>query len=90
MKRYEAVLARLQYQAGHAQLWRDAVCNWFMHKSGIADNEGRVGNYPNRFEAEALERDGYEPLNITPWETASGGRCAQLVQPSGHGSITEI
>ena len=53
-ERYEAVLARLQYQAGHAKVWRDAVCTWFLHKSGIADNEGRVGNYPNRFEAEAM------------------------------------
>ena len=50
----QAVLARLQYQAGHAKVWRDAVCTWFLHKSGIADNEGRVGNYPNRFEAEAF------------------------------------
>jgi alpha-glucuronidase len=59
-----------------------------MHKSGIADNEGRVGNYPNRYEAEALEREGYEPHNVTPWETASGGQCAQLVDPSGSGAVS--
>jgi alpha-glucuronidase len=69
-------------------VWRDAVCTWFMHKSGIADNEGRVGNYPNRYEAEALEREGYEPHNVTPWETASGGQCAQLVDPSGSGAVS--
>jgi alpha-glucuronidase len=86
-ERYQAVLARLRYQAGHAKVWRDAVCTWFLHKSGIADNEGRVGNYPNRFEAEALEREGYEPLNVQPWETASGGQCAQLEDPSGKGAI---
>jgi alpha-glucuronidase len=88
-ERFEAVLKRLRYQAAHAKVWRDAVCAWFMNKSGIADNEGRVGNYPNRFEAEALEREGYEPQNVTPWETASGGQCAQLVDPSGRGAVSK-
>ena len=87
-ERYEAVLAHLRYQAGHAQVWRDAVCTWFLHKSGIADNEGRVGNYANRFEAEVLEREGYEPHNVTPWETASGGQAAQCVDPSGKGAVS--
>jgi alpha-glucuronidase len=87
-ERYEAVLSRLQYQAGHAIVWRDAVCTWFLHKSGIADNEGRVGNYPNRFEAEGLTLEGYEPQNVTPWETASGGQCAQIVDPSGKGALS--
>ncbi len=86
-ERYDAVLARLHYQAGHAQLWRDAVCMWFLHQSGIADNEDRVGSYPNRFEAESLERDGYESLNVTPWETASRGQCAEVVAGSRHGWI---
>ena len=84
-ERFAAVLARLQYQAGHAKVWRDAVCTWFLHESGIADNEGRVGNYPNRFEAEALTLEGYEPLNVTPWETASGGQCAAGSRSRRHG-----
>src|SRR5260370_42153473 len=29
-ERYAAVLARLEYQAGHAIVWRDAICNWFL------------------------------------------------------------
>jgi alpha-glucuronidase len=87
-QRYEAVLTRLQYQAGHAKVWRDAVCTWFLHKSGIADNEGRVGNYPNRFEAESLTLEGFEPQNVTPWETASGGQCAQCIEPSGKGALS--
>jgi alpha-glucuronidase len=87
-ERYDAVLARLQYQAGHAKVWRDAVCTWFLHKSGIADNEGRVGNYANRFEAEALTLEGYEPQNVTPWETASGGQCAQVADPAGKGALS--
>jgi alpha-glucuronidase len=87
-KRFDAVLARLNYQAGHAKVWRDAVCGWFQQKSGIADNEGRVGNYPNRFEAETLTLEGYEPQNVTPWETASGGQCAQCIDTSGKGALS--
>ncbi len=86
-QRYEAVLKRLVYQSGHAQLWRDAVCNWFLDKSGIADTEGRVGNYPNRFEAEAMQVEGYEPQNVKPWETASGGQCVECVAPDGKGAV---
>jgi alpha-glucuronidase len=86
-ERYDAVLKRLQYQAGHADVWRDAVCTWFLHKSGIADNDGRVGNYPNRFEAEVFALEGYQPQNVTPWETASGGQAAECVNPDGKGAI---
>jgi alpha-glucuronidase len=87
-QRYEAVLKRLTYQAGHAQLWRDAVCNWFLDKSGIADGEGRVGNYPNRFEAEAMQAEGYDPHNVKPWETASGGQCVECVGAENKGAVT--
>jgi alpha-glucuronidase len=87
-ERYERILRRLRYQAGHAQLWRDAVCNWFHHKSGIADTDGRVGNYPNRFEAENMQLDGFEPLSVKPWETASAGQAAECTDSNGKGSIT--
>jgi alpha-glucuronidase len=86
-QRYEAVRKRLNYQAGHAQVWRDAVCAWFLDKSGIADTEGRVGNYPNRFEAEAMQADGYEASAVSPWETASGGQCAVCAGPEGKGAL---
>src|SRR5205085_10707004 len=33
-ERYSQVLERLQYQSGHAIVWRDAVCSWFMRMSG--------------------------------------------------------
>jgi alpha-glucuronidase len=78
--RYNAVLTRLEYQAGHAIVWRDAVCNWFLRVSGIPDAHGRVGNHPGRVEAESMTLDGYAVEAVTPWETASGGRaigCAQ-------------
>ncbi len=76
-QRYEQVRARLQYQAGHAIVWRDAVCNWFLKLSGIADVHGRVGHYPERVEAEAMQLEGYTPLEITPRETASGGKAVE-------------
>ena len=58
---YGQVLARLEYQAGHAVVWRDAICNWFLRTSGIPDAKGRVGNYPDRVEAEAMQLKGYTP-----------------------------
>ena len=72
---YAEVLKRLEFQAGHAVVWRDAITNWFERISGIADDRHRVGNYPGRFEAEAMTLDGYKPVDVTPWETASGGKA---------------
>jgi alpha-glucuronidase len=82
-QRYNAVLARLEYQAGHAIVWRDAVCNWFMRESGIADRHGRVGHYPERTEAEDMQLDGYKTIDITPREDASGGRAVNCPLSSG-------
>jgi alpha-glucuronidase len=42
-ERYRDILARLQYQATQAIVWRDAICNWIYHLSGIADDQKRVG-----------------------------------------------
>ncbi len=86
-QRYDDVLADLTYQAGHALVWRDAVCNWFLRKSGIADDKKRVGNHPNRIEAESMQLDGYEAQDVTPWETASGGQTAALTAKNHHGTI---
>lgn len=73
-ERYEEVLTLLQYQAGHAVVWRDAVYRWFYKMSGITDANGRVGHDPNRIEAEDMQLDGYAPAEATPWETASDGK----------------
>ena len=43
-ERYRDILARLQYQAGEAIVWRDVICNWIYRLSGIRDEKGRVGN----------------------------------------------
>ncbi len=73
-RRFHEVLAQLEYQAGQAQVWRDAVTGWFLRASGIPDTQGRVGVYPGRFEAESMTLEGYAPKDVTPWEAASGGK----------------
>ena len=76
-ERYADVLKRLEYQAGHAIVWRDAVCTWFFHISGIPDQRGRVGHYPGRVEAEGMELQGYVPFDVAPPEDASGGKAIE-------------
>jgi len=78
-ERYGAVLARLEYQAGHAVVWRDAVTNWFLRVSGIPDAKGRVGRYPDRVEAEAMQLQGYNVVDVVPAETASGGKAVECL-----------
>jgi len=74
-RRYNEILAQLEYQAGQAEVWRDAVTNWFFHASQIADAKGRVGRYPGRYEAESAQLQGYRLTDVTPWEAASGGKA---------------
>ncbi len=74
-ERYERVLRLQEYQAGHAIVWRDAVNGWFHAMSGIDDDKGRVGHDPNRVEAESMRLSGYVSVDVTPWETASGGKA---------------
>ena len=79
-QRYQEILAQLEYQAGQAEVWRDAVTNWFLRASGIPDDKGRVGRYPGRVEAESMKLEGYAVRDVTPAEDASGGKaiaCAE-------------
>jgi len=82
-QRYSDVLARLEYQAGHAIVWRDAICNWFFRASGIPDGQHRVGNYLDRIEAEVMQLQGYSAVDVVPWENASGGKAIECVQSRG-------
>ncbi len=82
-ERYEFVLKRLRYQEGHAIVWRDAVCNWFLRMSGIPDAKGRVGHSPHRIEAESMQLQGYVPVDVEPSETASGGKAVACQPPAG-------
>ena len=40
--RYQDILSRLEYQAQEAIVWRDTICQWIYHLSGIADDKGRI------------------------------------------------
>ncbi len=80
---YDNVLARLQYQAGHAIVWRDAIVQYFHKFSGIPDDKGRAGNFPGRLEAEDARLTGYKIIDITPWEDASRGRAVSCQTTTG-------
>ncbi|HKE86509.1 MAG TPA: alpha-glucuronidase family glycosyl hydrolase [Vicinamibacterales bacterium] len=73
-ERFASVLAKLEYQAGHAIVWRDAVTSWFRWVSGIPDATGR--RLPGRVEAESMTLDRFAVTAVTPWETASGAQAA--------------
>ena len=79
---YEDVLARLQYQAGHAIVWRDAVVQYFFKLSGIPDEQGRAGNFPGRLEAEDASLTGYQVIDVHPWEDASRGKAVTCPAPT--------
>jgi alpha-glucuronidase len=72
---YDNMRARLEYQAGHAIVWRDAIVQYFLKLSGIPDQQGRAGHYPGRLEAEDARLTGYKVIDIAPWEDASGGKA---------------
>lgn len=74
-RRFQEVLAQLQYQVGQAEVWRDAVVNWFLKTSGIPDTKNRAGTHPERVEAESMQLEGYVATAVTPWEAASGERA---------------
>jgi alpha-glucuronidase len=40
--RYRDILARFEYQAQEAILWRDTICRWIYELSHIRDAKGRV------------------------------------------------
>ena len=72
---YDNVLPRLEYQAGHAIVWRDAIVQYFFKLSGVPDAQRRAGNYPGRMEAEDAKLDGYQIIDVKPWEDASRGKA---------------
>ncbi len=87
---YNAILARLEYQAGAAELWRDAICEWFYITSGIPDAQGRVGHHDRRIEAENMTLEGYEIIDIRPWEDASRGRAVTCAGPAACTATTRF
>ena len=88
---YDNVLPHLQYQAGHAIVWRDAVTQYFLKLSGIPDEKGHAGKYPGRLEAEDARLTGYHVIDVTPWEDASRGKavsCSDNMASESGGSVT--
>jgi alpha-glucuronidase len=82
---YSDELARLQYQAGHAIVWRDAIVQYFLKESGIPDAKGRAGHFPGRLEAEDARLTSYKVFDVHPWEDASRGKavtCGPVITPS--------
>jgi alpha-glucuronidase len=83
-ERYQDMLRRLRYQAGHAVVWRDAICGWLLGLTGIPDDKGRVGHHPDRVEAEDMQLRGYTSMDVTPAYFASDGKgvsCSEKAQP---------
>ena len=72
---YNDVHSRLEYQAGHAAVWRDAIVQYFLKLSGVPDDKGRAGNFPGRLEAEDARLTCYKVIDVTPWEDASRGKA---------------
>ena len=70
-QRFEEVLFRLKYQAGHSIVWRDSVNQFYRNLSRIEDEAGRVGHHPYRIEAESMELKNYVLTSVYPIETAS-------------------
>lgn len=78
---FKDVRRRLEYQAGHAIVWRDAIVQYFLKLSGIPDEQGRAGHYPNRLEAEDARLSGYKVIEVNPWEDASRGKAVSCAAP---------
>lgn len=87
-ERYDEVLTRLVYQAGHSIVWRDAIANFYHNLSGIPDEMGRVGHHPWRIEAESMTLSGYELYAVHPFETASNATAIITSSNSTTGTAT--
>ncbi|KAH7309166.1 glycoside hydrolase superfamily [Stachybotrys elegans] len=87
-ERYEHILYRLEFQAGHSLVWRDAINNFFRSLTGIPDEAGRVGNHTWRIEAEDMELDGYTIQDVHPIVSASRGRAIVTASNTTIGTAT--
>ncbi|KAI1080404.1 glycoside hydrolase family 67 protein [Whalleya microplaca] len=87
-QRFNETAFRLEYQAGHAIVWRDAINEFYANTSGIADERGRVGDHPWRVEAEHMQLSGYKVTGVTPFEVASGLRIVQTVDNETTASVS--
>lgn len=87
-ERFDDVLYRQVYQAGHSLVWRDSIVNFYYNMTSIPDENGRVMNHPYRIEAEDMELDGYEIFDADPFEAASGYKGIMTVTKDTAGVAT--
>jgi alpha-glucuronidase len=84
-RRYSEIQAQLDYQAGQATVWRDAVNQWFAKASSIPDAKTRPST---RTEAESMKLTGYTTMEPIRWESASGGKAVECKLARCEASIT--
>ncbi|KAJ6564424.1 alpha-glucuronidase precursor [Mycena capillaripes] len=89
-ERFEDVLFRQVFQAGHSIVWRDAIVNFYNTISGIPDDASRVGHHPFRIEAESMELTGYQPYVVSPFEAASNSTAIVTSINSTIGTATKV
>jgi len=65
--RYRDILARLEYQAGEAVVWRDAICNWIYRLSGIADIRPRTSDLGPRTSDVRPRTSDLRPVDRSDW-----------------------
>ncbi|KAI1880077.1 hypothetical protein JX265_001698 [Neoarthrinium moseri] len=87
-ERFNEVAFRLEYQTGHAIVWRDAINEFYRNMSSIPDDQGRVGNHTWRIEAEKMTLSGYQAVSVTPFETASGRKAITTSSNQTTGTAT--
>lgn len=87
-ERYEDVLFRQTFQAGHALVWRDSINQFYYNFSGIEDRAKRVGNHPYRIEAEDMSLNGYKSYRVNPFHTASKHHAIVTTSNSTVGTAT--
>jgi alpha-glucuronidase len=80
--RFEDILFKQIFQAGHALVWRDSITEFYHNLSSVPDEAGRVGNHPYRIEAEDMQLTNYKSYAVSPFHTASGRTHAAVVTSS--------
>ncbi|KAF2182344.1 glycoside hydrolase family 67 protein [Zopfia rhizophila CBS 207.26] len=87
-ERYNRVLFKQIYQAGHALVWRDAINQFYYNLSEIPDEAKRVGNHPYRVEAESMTLTGYKKYLVTPFHAASKYTAIITTSNNTAGTVT--
>ncbi|KAF2121598.1 alpha-glucuronidase [Lophiotrema nucula] len=87
-ERYNHIMFRQVFQAGHSLVWRDSINQFYHNLSEIPDEAKRVGNHPYRIEAEKMSLDGYKTYAVNPFHTASGYTAIVTTTNSTTGTAT--